>query len=62
MASNLELNQIFLGHLGSIHGLDFAPRWHFLVSGSYDQTLKQWNLEQENEEFSSYDSLGQFMP
>jgi len=56
--SNLELNQIFLGHLGSIHGLDFAPRWHFLVSGSYDQTLKQWNLEQENEEFSSYDSLG----
>ncbi|MFO0150880.1 MAG: hypothetical protein ACK525_18900 [Microcystis sp.] len=57
-ASNLELNQIFLGHLGSIHGLDFAPRWHFLVSGSYDQTLKQWNLEQENEEFSSYDSLG----
>ena len=57
-ASSLELNQIFLGHLGSIHGLDFAPRWHFLVSGSYDQTLKQWNLEQENEEFSSYDSLG----
>lgn len=57
-ASNLELNQIFLGHLGSIHALDFAPRWHFLVSGSYDQTLKQWNLEQENEEFSSYDSLG----
>ena len=56
--SNLQLNQIFLGHLGSIHGLDFAPRWHFLVSGSYDQTLKQWNLEQENEEFSSYDSLG----
>ena len=56
--SNLELNQIFLGHLGSIHGLDFAPRWHFLVSGSYDQTLKQWNLEQETEEFSSYDSLG----
>ena len=56
--SNLELNQIFLGHLGSIHSLDFAPRWHFLVSGSYDQTLKQWNLEQENEEFSSYDSLG----
>lgn len=57
-ANNLELNQIFLGHLGSIHGLDFAPRWHFLVSGSYDQTLKQWNLEQETEEFSSYDSLG----
>ena len=57
-ASNLELKQIFLGHLGSIHGLDFAPRWHFLVSGSYDQTLKQWNLEQETEEFSSYDSLG----
>lgn len=57
-ASSLELNQIFLGHLGSIHGLDFAPRWHFLVSGSYDQTLKQWNLEQETEEFSSYDSLG----
>ncbi|NCS76732.1 MAG: hypothetical protein GPJ17_05620 [Microcystis aeruginosa K13-07] len=57
-ASNLELEQIFLGHLGSIHGLDFAPRWHFLVSGSYDQTLKQWNLEQETEEFSSYDSLG----
>lgn len=57
-AANLQLNQIFLGHLGSIHGLDFAPRWHFLVSGSYDQTLKQWNLEQENEEFSSYDSLG----
>ena len=56
--SNLELDQIFLGHLGSIHGLDFAPRWHFLVSGSYDQTLKQWNLEQETEEFSSYDSLG----
>ncbi|MFN7339046.1 MAG: WD40 repeat domain-containing protein, partial [bacterium] len=24
----------------------------------YDQTLKQWNLEQETEEFSSYDSLG----
>lgn len=57
-ASSLELNQIFLGHLGSIHGLDFASRWHFLVSGSYDQTLKQWNLEQETEEFSSYDSLG----
>ncbi|MFN9261581.1 hypothetical protein, partial [Microcystis sp.] len=56
--SNLELDQIFLGHLGSIHGLDFASRWHFLVSGSYDQTLKQWNLEQETEEFSSYDSLG----
>jgi WD40 repeat protein len=56
--SSLELNQIFLGHLGSIHGLDFSPRWHFLVSGSYDQTLKQWNLEQETEEFSSYDSLG----
>jgi hypothetical protein len=57
-AANLQLSQIFLGHLGSIHGVDFAPRWHFLVSGSYDQTLKQWNLEQETEEFSSYDSLG----
>lgn len=54
----LQLEEIFLGHEGSIHGLAFAPRSRLLVSGSYDRTLKQWSLNKGEETTSIYDSLG----
>jgi WD40 repeat protein len=33
------------GHHGSGYGIDFSPDGKYLVSGSYDQTFKLWNLE-----------------
>ncbi|MEG3439151.1 WD40 repeat domain-containing protein [Pannus brasiliensis CCIBt3594] len=54
----LQLEEIFLGHEGSIHGLGFAPRSRLLVSAGYDKTLKQWSLDKGEETASMYDSLG----
>jgi COMPASS component SWD3 len=57
-AVSWQLHQLFIGHLGSIHALGFAPRSRLLVSGSYDQTLKQWSLDREGEPVSAHDALG----
>ena len=40
------------GHLGTISALVFSSDGKFIVSGSNDKTIKIWNLEEKNEEFS----------
>ncbi|WP_013325386.1 WD40 repeat domain-containing protein [Gloeothece verrucosa] len=54
----VELTQILTAHTGSVHALACAPNTQILVSGSYDQTLKQWNTESGEMLASSLDSLG----
>lgn len=46
------------GHSGSIHQLVIAPSKQILVTASYDQTVKQWELKSGNKLQSSYDELG----
>ncbi|MCU0533207.1 MAG: WD40 repeat domain-containing protein [Hydrococcus sp. Prado102] len=40
---NLRLQKTLNAHTGSIHALAFAAERQILISGSYDQTLKEWN-------------------
>jgi WD40 repeat protein len=54
----LNLEQTITGHTGSIHGLAMAAKSKILVSGSYDQTVKQWDFETGSMIESSYDQLG----
>jgi WD40 repeat protein len=55
---SLDLNQALIAHTGSIHALAFAPKHQILLSGSYDQTIKQWNPETGKMLSSSYDASG----
>ncbi len=45
-------------HTGSIHGLQIASGKQILVSGSYDQTVKQWDLQTGRLICSCYDETG----
>jgi WD40 repeat protein len=45
-------------HSGSIHALALATKRQILISGSYDQTIKQWDLATGNMLKSSYDDSG----
>jgi WD40 repeat protein len=54
----ISLAHTITGHTGSIHGLAIADGDNILVSGSYDQTVKQWDLETGKLLESSYDESG----
>jgi WD40 repeat protein len=54
----INLEHTITGHTGSIHSLAIASKQKILVSGSYDQTVKQWNLETGEMLESSYDESG----
>jgi WD40 repeat protein len=54
----LTCQQRLTGHTGSIHALAAVPESQLLVSGSYDQTIKQWQLPSGDCLASSYDALG----
>lgn len=41
----LQLTQTLTHHSGSIRALEIISELGILVSGSYDQTVKQWNIE-----------------
>lgn len=53
-----RLEHTLTDHTGSIHGLEIAPENNYLISGSYDQTLKKWDLIQGNLIDSCYDDNG----
>lgn len=55
---NLRLQKTLNAHTGSIHALAFASERQILISGSYDQTLKQWNRKTWEILNSSYDDSG----
>jgi WD40 repeat protein len=40
-----RLKFVLDGHLSGGYGLDFSPDSRYLISGSYDQTFKLWNLD-----------------
>ncbi|MBE9222185.1 WD40 repeat domain-containing protein [Cyanobacterium stanieri LEGE 03274] len=53
-----KLEHILSEHTGSIHGLEIAPENNFLISGSYDQTLKKWDLIEGTLIDTCYDDSG----
>lgn len=53
-----KLEHTLTQHSGSIHGLEIDTIKKILVSGSYDQTVKQWDLETGRLLYSSYDETG----
>jgi WD40 repeat protein len=53
-----KLEYTLTQHTGSIHGLEIAPNRKILVSGSYDQTVKQWDLQTGRLLSSCYDDTG----
>jgi WD40 repeat protein len=55
---SLSLLHTLTGHIGSIRILKFADSCSILLSGSYDQTIKQWDLSKYILSHSSYDPLG----
>lgn len=54
----LKLNHSLTNHTGSIHGLEIASVKQIIVSGSYDQTVKQWDLQDSSLLTSSFDETG----
>ena len=54
----LEYDKTFTNHTGSVHGIAIASKAKILISGSYDQTVKQWNLEAGTMLCSSYHASG----
>lgn len=54
----LIITDTFKGHTGSIHALAIAPEQKIIVSGSYDRTIKQWDLETGKLLHSCYHELG----
>ncbi|BAQ62604.1 high-affnity carbon uptake protein Hat/HatR [Geminocystis sp. NIES-3708] len=54
----LNLQNTLTNHTGSIHGLEIASSRQIIVSGSYDQTLKQWDLQSGDLLQSCYDKTG----
>ena len=53
-----RLEHTLTQHSGSIHGLEIASERGILVSGSYDQTVKQWDLQTGDLLHSCYDDTG----
>ncbi|AUC61129.1 High-affnity carbon uptake protein Hat/HatR [Cyanobacterium sp. HL-69] len=53
-----KLEHTLTEHTGSIHGLEIAPENNCLISGSYDQTLKKWDLIKGDLIDSCYDDNG----
>ncbi|NCO73671.1 MAG: WD40 repeat domain-containing protein [Cyanobacteria bacterium] len=45
-------------HTGSIHGLEIASSHKIVISGSYDQTVKQWDLRNGDLLYSDFDETG----
>jgi COMPASS component SWD3 len=56
--NSLVLSHTLTGHIGSIRTLKTAHSGLTLISGSYDQTIKQWDLTKFSLSHSSYDPLG----
>jgi WD40 repeat protein len=54
----IKLEEILTAHTGSVHALAAIPDLHLLVSGSYDQTVKQWDWKRGKLVCSSYDPSG----
>ncbi|ELR99947.1 WD40 repeat domain-containing protein [Gloeocapsa sp. PCC 73106] len=54
----LREEQTLTAHSGSIHSLAIALQNKILISASYDQSLKQWDLETRKKIVSSLDELG----
>lgn len=42
----------FKGHTSRINSVAFSPIGNFLASGSYDETIKVWNIQEKREEFT----------
>ncbi|MEA5511059.1 WD40 repeat domain-containing protein [Crocosphaera sp. UHCC 0190] len=57
-ALTLNLGTTLTQHTGSVHSLALSDQPLLLVSGSYDQTVKQWELPGGQMHCSSYDPLG----
>ncbi|MEM8777956.1 MAG: WD40 repeat domain-containing protein [Cyanobacteria bacterium P01_G01_bin.49] len=57
-AITLTLRETLTNHTGSVHALALSLNPLLLVSGSYDQTVKQWTLPFGEMSCSSYDPLG----
>lgn len=53
-----KLNHTLSNHTGSIHGLEIASVKQIIVSGSYDQTVKQWDLQSGDLLASCFDESG----
>ncbi|HAC62322.1 MAG TPA: WD40 repeat domain-containing protein [Cyanothece sp. UBA12306] len=54
----LSLEETLTQHTGSVQCLALSNHPLLLVSGSYDQTVKQWKLPKGEMQCSSYDPLG----
>lgn len=52
------LTDTLKGHTGSIHALAIAKEQKIIASGSYDRTIKQWDLETGELLYSCYNELG----
>ena len=42
------IDKPFEGHEHRIESVAFSPDSQYIISGSFDQTIKLWNLEGEN--------------
>lgn len=47
-SQSFSLEETLSEHTGSIHGLEIASKRNIVVSGSFDQSLKQWDLSTGN--------------
>ncbi len=54
----LKNSHTLTNHTGSIHALAIAPQKNILISASYDQSIKQWDLTTGKLLCSSFDPLG----
>ena len=54
----LHLDVTLTAHQGSVQALAAAPDGKLLISGSYDQTIKRWDVNKEELLVSSYDPSG----
>ena len=54
----VNLQQTITNHTGSIHALAIAEKSKILISGSYDQTVKQWDITSGKMLASRFDDLG----
>lgn len=50
----INLVHSLIGHSGSVRSLALSPDHNYLVTGSYDHTIKKWHLSQAQEVFSGY--------